>query len=96
MTLKIDHILKMKGHKNNLGIDAYDFFFMDLENNWISKMGGTKRNASILKKYDEEAQKFILFQLAYVREEAAIDLMKETGIEPFVSDEHMKYIENNI
>ena len=66
---------------------------MNLENNWVSKVDGTKRNATVLKGYDEEAQNYILVQLFYIQEEAARDLMLELGVrEPYISKENEQHL----
>jgi hypothetical protein len=83
----------MKNHENNLGVNSYDWFFMELENNFLSKLDGTKRNVSIVEKYDKEAQDYIIHQLLYINKTAASELKDELKInEPFVSDENYKYI----
>lgn len=94
MVYTIETIKELKNHTNNLGVNSYDWFFKDLENNYISKMDGTKRNASTVKKYDEEAQAYIIHQLFYINERAANELMKELRIvEPVVSDENYRHID---
>lgn len=47
MKLTLNHLLDMKDNTNNLGINVYQFFFMNLENNFLSKGNGTKRNLDI-------------------------------------------------
>lgn len=93
MALTVKDIIDMKNHTNNLGINVYDWFFNDLENNHISKMNGTERNVSILKGYNEEAQAYIIQQLYYLDARAATELMNKMEIkEPFVSTENAKHI----
>ena len=93
MAMTVEQILEMKKHTNNLGINSYDWFFNNLENNSISKVDGVKRNAAIAEEYDDEAKAYILHQLVYLNQEAAGDLMAELKIEkPFVSDENVKHL----
>ena len=97
MKLTLKHILDMKEHTNNLGINVYQFFFMNLENNFLSKMNGTKRNLDILKDYDKETQEFIILQLAHVREEATVELMNELGIIGIsIPKENRKHVDLNL
>lgn len=97
MNKEIDKIVSWKNDVNQFGINGYVWFFNELENNYLSKMDGTKRNASLLEDYNEEAQNYILMQLYYLREDAAVELMKEIGInEPSVSKENEKHIEKNM
>lgn len=93
MTYEIKRIIEMKNETNNLGMNVYDWFFNNLENNYLSKLDGNKRNVSILEGYDLEAQTYIIHQLFNINEEAAQDLMKELEIEQlFISDENAKHI----
>lgn len=93
MDLTIENILEMKHQTNNLGVNSYDWFFMDLENNHLSKLDGAKRNVSIVEKYDKEAQDYIIHQLFYINKNAANELMIELKIvEPFISNENHKHI----
>lgn len=93
MPLSLDNVLEMKKHKNQFGINGYDWFFMDLENNYISKMNGTERNVAILNRYDEKAQSYIVHQLYFINESAAGDLIAALDLhDPFVSDEDYKHI----
>lgn len=93
MLLTIENILEMKNHENNLGVNSYEWFFMNLENNWISKTNGTKRNKAIIEGYDYEAIHYIIVQLHYVSNEAALDLMKELGmVESNISKEYYEQI----
>lgn len=97
MKLGLSHIVEMKDHTNNLGINAYDFFFMNLENNFLSKSNGTERNLGILKDYDIETQEFIIVQLAHVREEAAAELMRKLGIKKVsVAEENQRHVNLNL
>ncbi|GGP16209.1 hypothetical protein [Oceanobacillus neutriphilus] len=93
MVNTVEDIIEMKNHTNNLGVNVYDWFFTDLENNYISKLNGTKRNVSIVENYDEESQAYIIQQLFYINKNAADELMKELKIvEPFVSNENYNHI----
>lgn len=93
MTKTIESIIEMKNHTNNLGINVYEWFFNDLENNHISKLNGAKRNLAIANEYDEVAQAYIIHQLFYINQDAARELMEELKIDdPFVSDENNKHI----
>ncbi|WP_026828211.1 hypothetical protein [Exiguobacterium artemiae] len=93
MKMTIEQILEMKNHTNNLGINSYDYFFNNLENNSISKVDGVKRNAAIAKEYNDEAKAYILHQLFYLNQEATSDLMAKLKIEkPFISDENVKHL----
>lgn len=93
MFYTVESIIEMKNHTNNLGVNSYDCFFMELENNYISKLNGTKRNSVFVENYNEEAQNYIIHQLFYINENAAQELMKELKIEePFVSSENHKHI----
>ncbi|MFD2209368.1 hypothetical protein ACFSMW_06560 [Virgibacillus halophilus] len=93
MTQTIEDIIEMKNHTNDFGINIYDWFFNDLENNYISKLNGTKRNVSILEKYNKEAQSYIIHQLFYINKDASDELMKELKlVEPFVSNENHSHI----
>lgn len=94
MSLGIADVVEMKNHTNNLGINGYDYFFMDLENNFLSKLNGTERNLGILRNYNKEAQEFIILQLAHVREEAAAELMNKLGIKRIsIAKENQKHID---
>lgn len=93
MTYTVEGIIDMKNYTNNLGVNVYDWFFIELENNYVSKLGGTKRNIPIVEKYDEEAKAYIILQLFYINKNAANELMKELKIvEPFVSNENYNHI----
>ena len=93
MAYTVESIIDMRNHTNNLGVNAYEWFFMDLENNYISKLDGTKRNVSILERYNEEAQVYIVLQLFYINKDAANELKKELKIvDTFVSNENYKHI----
>lgn len=96
MGMTIEQIVEMKKETNFLGVNAYEWFFADLENNHLSKQDGAKRNASIAEAYDKEAQAYIIHQLFYMNEDAARELMTELHIEkPFVTDEHNIHIVKN-
>lgn len=89
----IETIVEMKNYTNNLGVNSYDWFFMDLENNYLSKLGGTKRNASILKDYSKEVRDYVIQQLFYINSNAARELMSELEVtELVVSKENYKHI----
>lgn len=97
MKKDLNHLLDMKEHTNNLGLNVYYFFFMNLENNFLSKANGTKRNLDILQEYDEETQEFIILQLAHVREEAALALMNELGIKRIsIPEKNQKHVDLNM
>lgn len=72
----VDDIIKMKDHTNNLNVNAYIWFFLDLENNHISKLDGVKRNISKIKGFNSEAIDYIIYQLCIINEDAAQDLMQ--------------------
>lgn len=93
MAMTIETIVEMKNQTNFLGVNGYEWFFADLENNHLSKRDGAKRNASVVESYDQEAQAYIIHQLFYINEEAARELMAELNIDkPFVTDENNKHI----
>lgn len=97
MKLTLNHLLDMKDNTINLGVNVYQFFFMNLENNFLSKGNGTKRNLDILKDYDKEAQEFIILQLAHVREEAASALIGELGIHKIsIAEENQRHLDLNL
>lgn len=77
MAYSLKGILESKNDTNNLGLNGYDWFFMNLENNYVSKLDGVKRNVSIVERYDKEAQVYIIRQLAVMNTDAANDLLKE-------------------
>lgn len=97
MKLTLNHLLDMKDNTNNLGINVYQFFFMNLENNFLSKGNGTKRNLDILEDYDKEAQEFIILQLAHVREEAAVAIMEELGKNRIsIAEDNQQHVDLNL
>ncbi|MDY0394803.1 hypothetical protein RWE15_10455 [Virgibacillus halophilus] len=53
MTQTIEDIIEMKNHTNDFGINIYDWFFNDLENNYISKLNGTKKKCFNLGKVQQ-------------------------------------------
>lgn len=87
MNKNIENIISMKKETNNIGINAYEWYFSNLENNHISKLDGTSRNASMIEHYDIETKTYIITQLFYINKEAAIDLMKHLNIEKLDVDE---------
>jgi len=93
MAITVEIITEMKNHTNDFGVNSYDWFFGNLENNYISKINGTKRNVTVIENYDEEVRDYIICQLNYINADAANELMKELKIdEPFVSDENYQHI----
>lgn len=99
MKLGVEQILSGKDGVNQFGISGYDWFFMELENNHLSKLDGTKRNLSIVEKYDEEAQVYIIYQLSVVNEDAANNLIKELNLDfdsLSLSDDYQKEIKKQI
>ena len=49
MVLSVEDIIEMREDTNDFGINGYQWFFNNLENNYISKMNGTDSNTHILK-----------------------------------------------
>lgn len=99
MSKTVKDIVKLKEEENQFGVDAYTWFFNELENNHLSKLDGSKRNVSMIKLYDfdKEAIDYIIHQLFIINQDAASELIDELGLnEPFISDENKKYLEANI
>lgn len=95
MSKNVKEIVQWKEDKNQFGIDGYTWFFIELENNYLSKINGTQRNASIIKTHDfeKEAIEFIIHQLFIINQDAASELIDEMELkEPFISDENKKYL----
>lgn len=59
MKQNIESIIKTQGHENQFGIDVYEWFFNEFENNYLSKINGTQRNINIINEYDDEAKQYI-------------------------------------
>ena len=93
MKQNIESIIKTQGHKNQFGIDVYEWFFNEFENNYLSKINGTQRNVNIINEYDDEAKQYILYQLSIINKEASEELMNRLGIkEVSIPEKHKKYI----
>ena len=93
MKQNIESIIKTQGHENQFGIDVYEWFFNEFENNYLSKINGTQRNLNIINEYDDEAKQYILYQLSIINKEASEELMNRLGIkEVSIPEKHKKYI----
>ena len=93
MKQNIESIIKTKGHENQFGIDVYEWFFNEFENNYLSKLDGTQRNVNIINEYDDEAKQYILYQLTLINKEASKELMNRLGIKEIsIPEKYKKYI----
>lgn len=93
MKQNIESIIKTQGHENQFGIDVYEWFFNEFENNYLSKINGTQRNLNIINEYDDEAKQYILYQLSIINKEASEELMNRLGIKEIsIPEKYKKYI----
>ena len=93
MKQNIESIIKTQGHENQFGIDVYEWFFNEFENNYLSKINGTQRNVNIINEYDDEAKQYILYQLSIINKEASKELMNRLGIKEIrIPEKYKKYI----
>ncbi|MBM7689998.1 hypothetical protein BCR24_13935 [Enterococcus ureilyticus] len=99
MSKTVKDILKWKESKQEfgLGIDGYVCFFMELVDNYESKINGNKRNIKTIKRsnLDKEATDYVIHQLFIINENAARELMNGLGMEdPYISEENKSHLEN--
>ena len=93
MKQNVESIIKTQGHENQFGIDVYEWFFNEFENNYLSKLNGTQRNVNIINEYDDEAKQYILYQLSIINKEASKELMGRLGIKEIsIPEKYKKYI----
>ena len=93
MKQNVESIIKTQGHENQFGIDVYEWFFNEFENNYLSKLNGTQRNVNIINEYDDEAKQYILYQLSIINKEASKELMDRLGIKEIsIPEKYKKYI----
>ena len=93
MKQNIESIIKTQGHENQFGIDVYEWFFNEFENNYLSKINGTQRNVNIINEYDDEAKQYILYQLSIINKEVSKELMNRLGIKEIsIPEKYKKYI----
>lgn len=93
MKQNIESIIERQGQENQFGIDVYEWFFNEFENNYLSKINGTQRNVNIINEYDDEAKQYILYQLSIINKEAAKALMDRLGFKEIsIPEKYKKYI----
>ena len=93
MKQNVESIIKTQGHENQFGIDVYEWFFNEFENNYFSKLNGTQRNVNIINEYDDEAKQYILYQLSIINKEVSKELMNRLGIKEIsIPEKYKKYI----
>lgn len=97
MKKTIADILKMKEVKMSPFENEYVWFFTYLEDLILTKSNGNIRAKILIDEYNKEAQEYIVHQLFKMNEDVGSTLIDDLNLkEPFVSDENIKHLEDNL
>lgn len=96
--LTVDDIIAMKNQKNSPFGNRYTWFFMNIENDLISKSNGPNRVKSFLSDYDYGAKLYVVHQFMRTNDVLASDLfhileldVEDTFLENKYVDELVDY-----